>query len=54
VVGVSTLLGRNLIKRSIIVYESTVYPGVTKDVYIPILEKGSGLKGGVDFRVGYL
>ncbi len=47
------LLGRNLKKGSIIVYESTVYPGVTEDVCIPILEKESGLKCGVDFKIGY-
>lgn len=46
-------LGRNLSKGSIVVYESTVYPGVTEDICIPILEKESGLKHGVDFAVGY-
>lgn len=51
--GASHLLGRNLTKGSIIVYESTVYPGVTEDVCIPILEKESGLTCGVDFKVGY-
>lgn len=49
----SEILGRNLTKGSIVVYESTVYPGVTEDVCIPILEKESGLKCGVDFKVGY-
>ena len=49
----STLLGRNLTKGSIVVYESTVYPGVTEDICVPILEKESGLKCGVDFKVGY-
>lgn len=49
----SRLLGQNLTKGSIVVYESTVYPGVTEDVCIPILEKESGLKCGVDFKVGY-
>lgn len=53
VIGASTILGRNLTKGSIVVYESTVYPGVTEDVCIPILEKESGLKCGVDFKVGY-
>lgn len=51
--GASHILGRNLTKGSIVVYESTVYPGVTEDVCIPILEQESGLKCGVDFKVGY-
>lgn len=51
--GASRILGRNLAKGSIVVYESTVYPGVTEDICIPILEKESGLKCGVDFKVGY-
>ena len=46
-------LGRNLAPGSIIVYESTVYPGVTEDICIPILEKESGLTCGIDFKVGY-
>jgi UDP-N-acetyl-D-galactosamine dehydrogenase len=49
----SRVLGRNLTKGSIVVYESTVYPGVTEDICVPILEKESGLKCGVDFKVGY-
>lgn len=49
----SIIVGRNLTKGSIVVYESTVYPGVTEDVCIPILEKESGLKCGKDFKVGY-
>ena len=53
VIGASEIVGRNLVKGSIVVYESTVYPGVTEDVCIPILEKVSGLKCGVDFKVGY-
>ena len=51
--GASQIVGRNLTKGSIVVYESTVYPGVTEDVCVPILEKESGLKCGVDFKVGY-
>lgn len=53
VIGASTIVGRNLVKGSIVVFESTVYPGVTEDVCIPILEKESGLKCGMDFKVGY-
>lgn len=51
--GASQIVGRNLTKGSIVVFESTVYPGVTEDVCVPILEKESGLKCGVDFKVGY-
>lgn len=51
--GASRILGRNLTKGSVIVFESTVYPGVTEEVCVPILEKESGLKCGVDFKVGY-
>lgn len=51
--GASVILGRNLVKGSIVVFESTVYPGVTGDVCAPILEKESGLKCGVDFKIGY-
>lgn len=53
VIGASEIVGRNLTHGSIVVYESTVYPGVTEDVCVPILEKESGLKCGVDFKVGY-
>lgn len=53
VIGASEIVGRNLTKDSIIVYESTVYPGCTEDVCIPILEKESGMKCGVDFKIGY-
>jgi UDP-N-acetyl-D-glucosamine/UDP-N-acetyl-D-galactosamine dehydrogenase len=49
----SRTLGRNLTKGSIVVFESTVYPGVTEDICVPILERESGLKCGVDFKVGY-
>ncbi|MGN0443417.1 MAG: nucleotide sugar dehydrogenase [Acutalibacteraceae bacterium] len=51
--GASRILGRNLTKGSIVVFESTVYPGVTEDVCVPILEKESGLKCGEDFKIGY-
>ena len=51
--GASMIVGRNLSRGSIVVYESTVYPGVTEDVCVPILERESGLKCGVDFKVGY-
>lgn len=47
------ILGRNLTKNSIVVYESTVFPGTTEGICIPILEKESNLKCGVDFKVGY-
>lgn len=53
VIGASEIVGRNMTKGSIVVYESTVYPGCTEDVCIPILEKESGLKCGVDFKIGY-
>ena len=53
VISASEILGRNLKKGSIVVYESTVYPGCTEDVCIPILERESGLKCGVDFKIGY-
>ena len=51
--GASTVVGRNLTKGSIVVFESTVYPGVTEDVCVPILERESGLKCGNDFLIGY-
>ncbi len=51
--GASVTVGRNLTKGAIVVYESTVYPGVTEDICVPILEKESGLKCGSDFYVGY-
>lgn len=51
--GACYILGKNLVEGSIIVFESTVYPGVTEDICIPILEKESGLRCGIDFKVGY-
>ena len=51
--GASRILGQNLTKGSVVVFESTVYPGVTEDICVPILEKESGLKCGVDFKIGY-
>ncbi len=49
----SRIVGRNMVPGTVVVYESTVYPGVTEDICIPILEKESGLKCGVDFKIGY-
>lgn len=51
--GASEIVGRNLTKGSVVVYESTVYPGVTEDICVPILERESGLKCGADFKIGY-
>ncbi len=51
--GASKIVGRNLTKGSVVVFESTVYPGVTEEICVPILEKESGLVCGVDFKVGY-
>ena len=53
VIGASEIVGRNLTRGAIVVYESTVYPGCTEDVCIPILEKQSGLKCGTEFKIGY-
>ena len=51
--GASEVLGRNLTKGSVVVFESTVYPGVTEDICVPILERESGLNCGVDFKIAY-
>ncbi|VBB09482.1 udp-glucose/gdp-mannose dehydrogenase dimerisation [Lucifera butyrica] len=53
VVNASQIIGRNLARDSIVVFESTVYPGVTEDICVPILEKESGLVCGKDFKIGY-
>ena len=51
--GASASVGKSLKAGDIVVYESTVYPGCTEDDCLPIMEKESGLKGGVDFKYGY-
>ena len=51
--GASCIVGQNLTPGAIVVFESTVYPGVTEDVCVPIIEKESGLKCGVDWKIGY-
>lgn len=53
VISASEIVSRALSKRSVVVYESTVYPGVTEEICVPILESGSGLKHLRDFNVGY-
>ncbi|MBL4936331.1 nucleotide sugar dehydrogenase [Clostridium sp. YIM B02515] len=53
IIGASEIVGRNLKNGSIVVFESTVYPGVTEEICLPVLEKESGLKCGVDFKIGY-
>ncbi len=51
--GASRIVGRNITKGSVVVFESTVYPGVTENICVPIIEKESGLKCGIDFKIGY-
>ncbi|MCI8607042.1 MAG: nucleotide sugar dehydrogenase [Hungatella sp.] len=51
--GASRIVGQNLSAGTIVVYESTVYPGVTEDICIPIIEKESGMKCGIDWKMGY-
>lgn len=51
--GASRSVGQNLTPGTIVVFESTVYPGVTEDICVPIIEKESGLKCGVDWKIGY-
>ncbi|MBI4825073.1 MAG: nucleotide sugar dehydrogenase [Nitrospirae bacterium] len=51
--GASEIVGKNIQKGCIVVYESTVYPGVTEEYCVPIIEKESGLKCGRDFKAGY-
>ena len=53
VISASKTVASQLVKGAYVVFESTVYPGVTEDICIPILEEGSGLKAGRDFKVGY-
>ena len=53
VISASEIVGKNLKKGAIVVMESTVYPGVTEDIMVPILERESGMKCGKDFKVGY-
>lgn len=52
-IGASKVVGRNIAPGSIVVFESTVYPGVTEDVCVPTIEEVSGLKCGIDWKVGY-
>jgi len=52
-VRASETVGRNLRRGAVVVYESTVYPGATEEVCVPVLERASGMKCGEDFKVGY-
>ncbi len=51
--GASRIVGQNLSKGTIVVFESTVYPGVTEDICVPIIERESGLRCGEDWKIGY-
>ena len=51
--GASRTIGQHLSAGTIVVFESTVYPGVTEDICVPIIEKESGLKCGTDWKIGY-
>ena len=51
--GASRTVGQNITPGTIVVFESTVYPGVTEDICVPIIEEESGLKCGVDWKIGY-
>src|SRR5690625_1789707 len=53
IIGASKTVARNLTPGSIVVFESTVYPGTTEEICVPIIEEYSGLKFGKDFKVGY-
>ena len=53
VIGASEIVGKNMLKGAIVIYESTVYPGLTEEICLPILEKFSGMQGGKDFKIAY-
>lgn len=53
VISASEIVGKNMSKGSIVIYESTVYPGLTEEICLPILEKFSGMQGGKDFKIAY-
>ena len=53
VISASEIVGKNMSKGSIVIYESTVYPGLTEEICLPILEKFSGMQGGKDFKISY-
>lgn len=53
VISASEIVGKNMLKGAIVIYESTVYPGLTEEICLPILEKFSGMQGGKDFKIAY-